>query len=249
MASSNRTDHSLFISDLHLCEQRPDISQAFINFCTHQGRHASRLFILGDLCDSWLGDDDNGPIAELLQQQLLVLAGHGVKVYIMVGNRDFLIGNDFSKACGCELLADPSVVKLYGQSILLMHGDSMCTADKDYMSFRQMIRDPAMQQSLLKKPLSERRAIAKMLREKSRSANATKAEDIMDVTEEEVSKAFKLHKVNILIHGHTHRPAVHQLPSSNDTNNIKRYVLGDWDIKGWYIKAQENKISLHSFDI
>ena len=247
MALPNSADHSLFISDIHLCEQRPDISQAFVEFCNHRATKASHLYILGDLCDAWLGDDDNRPLAELLQQQLLMLYKRGVKVFIMVGNRDFLMGNEFSKACNCELLPDPSVIKLYNQSILLMHGDSMCTADKEYMSFRQVIRDPVMQQTLLNKPLSERRAIANMLREKSRSANATKAEDIMDVTSSEVIKAFKRHGVDVLIHGHTHRPAVHQI-ETNDELELKRYVLGDWDSKGWYIKAQQNQISLHSFE-
>ncbi len=247
MAFSSSTDHSLFISDIHLCEQRPDISQAFVEFCTHQATKASHLYILGDLCDAWLGDDDNSPLAELLQQQLLMLSERGVKVFIMVGNRDFLMGNEFSKACNCELLPDPSVIKLYNRSILLMHGDSMCTADKEYMSFRDIIRDPVMQQTLLNKPLSERRAIATMLREKSRSANATKAEDIMDVTASEVTKAFDQHGVDFLIHGHTHRPAVHYVQST-DEKKLTRYVLGDWDSKGWYIKAQQNQISLHSFE-
>ncbi|MBQ78043.1 MAG: UDP-2,3-diacylglucosamine diphosphatase [Cellvibrionales bacterium] len=247
MASSNSTDHSLFISDIHLCEQRPDISQAFVDFCAHQATQASHLYILGDLCDAWLGDDDNCAIAELLQQQLLMLAEKNVKVSIMVGNRDFLMGHEFSKACNCKLLPDPSVIELYDQSALLMHGDSMCTADKEYMDFREMIRDPKMQQTLLNKPLSERRAIATMLREKSRSANATKAEDIMDVTASEVTRAFEQHGVDILIHGHTHRPAVHQLPST-DEKKLKRYVLGDWDSKGWYLKAQQGQIALHSFE-
>ena len=248
MAISIKTDHSLFISDIHLCEQRPDISQAFVNFCTQRAIHAKHLYILGDLSDSWLGDDDDGPIAQLLQQQLLFLAEHGVKVFIMVGNRDFLMGSGFSNASGCILLPDPSVISLYGQSILLMHGDSMCTADIEYMHFRSMIRDPNMQQTLLEKPLTERRAIAAMLREKSRSANATKADDIMDVTEDEVVKAFEKHKVKILIHGHTHRPAIHQLYSAEKTA-IKRYVLGDWDTKGWCIKIEGQQIELQSFEL
>ncbi|MEE3240797.1 MAG: UDP-2,3-diacylglucosamine diphosphatase [Pseudomonadota bacterium] len=247
MAFPNSADHSLFISDIHLCEQRPDISQAFVEFCAHRATKASNLYILGDLCDAWLGDDDNSPLAELLQQQLLMLYERGVKVFIMVDNRDFLMGNEFSKACNCEILPDPSVIKLYGQSILLMHGDSMCTDDKEYMDFRKIIRDPAMQKKLLSKPLSERRSIATMLREKSRSANAIKAEDIMDVTSSEVSKAFEKHDVDILIHGHTHRPAVHQIKTNNEFE-LKRYVLGDWDSKGWYIKAEKSQISLHSFE-
>ena len=248
------SNHSLFISDLHLCAQRPDISEAFVRFCTQRAINAESLYILGDLSDAWLGDDDDSDIAELLKSEIKKLTHAGVKVFIMVGNRDFLMGQQFAADCQCTLLADPSVIDLYGQSVLLMHGDSLCTEDAEYMAFRAQIRNPDMQQVLLSKSLDERRGIAKMLREKSRSANATKTEDIMDVTPSEVVKALNAHNVDIMIHGHTHRPAIHNLIV--DSADAKRYVLGDWDKQGWCITASKDKskdrsleLSLESFDI
>ena len=244
------SNHSLFISDLHLCAQRPDISEAFVRFCTQRAINAEALYILGDLSDAWLGDDDDSDIAELLKSEIKKLTDAGVKVFIMVGNRDFLMGQQFATDCQCTLLADPSVIDLYGQSVLLMHGDSLCTEDAEYMAFRAQIRNPDMQQVLLSKSLDERRGIAKMLREKSRSANATKTEDIMDVTPSEVVKALNEHNVDIMIHGHTHRPAIHNLIV--DDADAKRYVLGDWDKQGWCITVSKDKsldLSLESFDI
>lgn len=244
------SNHSLFISDLHLCAQRPDISEAFVRFSTQRAINAEALYILGDLSDAWLGDDDDSDIAELLKSEIKKLTDAGVKVFIMVGNRDFLMGQQFATHCQCTLLDDPSVIDLYGQSVLLMHGDSLCTEDAEYMAFRAQIRNPDMQQVLLSKSLNERRGIAKMLREKSRSANATKTEDIMDVTPSEVVKALNEHNVDIMIHGHTHRPAIHSLKV--DSADAKRYVLGDWDKQGWCIIASKDKsleLSLESFDI
>jgi len=249
-------DHSLFISDLHLSVQRPDITAAFVRFCAERAIHASSLYILGDLSDAWLGDDDDSDIADVLRREIKTLSDTGVNVFIMVGNRDFLMGQQFANDSHCKILPDPSVINLYGQSVLLMHGDSLCTSDTEYMAFRAQIRNPDMQQMLLSKSLDERRGIAKMLREKSQSANATKASDIMDVTPSEVVKALREHKVDILIHGHTHRPQVHSLV--RDTENqteAKRYVLGDWDSQGWCITASKEDsslaplLSLESFDL
>lgn len=250
-------DHSLFISDLHLSVQRPDITAAFVRFCAERAIQAHSLYILGDLSDAWLGDDDDSDIADVLRTEITKLGAAGVNVFIMVGNRDFLMGQQFANDCQCKILPDPSVIDLYGQSVLLMHGDSLCTSDSEYMAFRTQIRNPDMQQMLLSKSLDERRGIAKMLREKSQSANATKAADIMDVTPSEVVKALNDHNVDIMIHGHTHRPAVHSLISDNEQQTkAKRYVLGDWDSQGWCITASkdnqstEPSLSLHleSFD-
>ena len=251
-------DHSLFISDLHLSVQRPDITAAFVRFCAERAMHASSLYILGDLSDAWLGDDDDSEIADVLRTEIKKLGDAGVNVFIMVGNRDFLMGQQFASDCQCKILPDPSVIQLYGQSVLLMHGDSLCTSDAEYMGFRAQIRNPDMQQMLLSKSLDERRGIAKMLREKSRSANATKASDIMDVTPSEVVKELRDHNVDIMIHGHTHRPAVHTHITDTDKQvEAKRYVLGDWDSQGWCITASqdnpstETSLSLHleSFDL
>jgi len=240
-------DHSLFISDLHLSVQRPDITAAFVRFCAERAIQANSLYILGDLSDAWLGDDDDSDIADVLRTEITKLSDAGVKVFIMVGNRDFLMGQQFARDCQCEILPDPSVIDLYGQSILLMHGDSLCTSDSEYMAFRAQIRNPDMQQMLLSKSLDERRGIAKMLREKNQSANATKAADIMDVTPSEVVKALRDHNVDIMIHGHTHRPAVHSLTIDDEQQaKAKRYVLGDWDSQGWCITASEDKQSTES---
>lgn len=240
-------DHSLFISDLHLSVQRPDITAAFVRFCAERAIQANSLYILGDLSDAWLGDDDDSDIADVLRTEITKLGDAGVKVFIMVGNRDFLMGQQFARDCQCEILPDPSVIDLYDQSILLMHGDSLCTSDSEYMAFRAQIRNPDMQQMLLSKSLDERRGIAKMLREKSQSANATKAADIMDVTPSEVVKALRDHNVDIMIHGHTHRPAVHSLTIDDEQQTkAKRYVLGDWDSQAWCITASKNEQSTES---
>lgn len=249
------SDHSLFISDLHLSAQRPDITEAFVRFCAQRAINAETLYILGDLSDAWLGDDDDSDVAEVLRTEIIKLTSAGVNVFIMVGNRDFLMGQAFANECGCEILPDPSVINLYGQPVLLMHGDSLCTGDAEYMGFRAQIRNPDMQRMLLSKSLDERRGIAKMLREKSRSANATKAADIMDVTASEVVKALHDHNVDIMIHGHTHRPKIHSLFTDAEQQvEAKRYVLGDWDTQGWCITACKDNLSaklsltLESFD-
>lgn len=250
MSTRSDADHSLFISDLHLNPQRPDITQAFVRFCQTRAVHAKTLYILGDLCDAWLGDDDDSETADMLRQQLKSLVSSGVAVFIMTGNRDFLIGKQFAQDTGCQLLTDPSVIDLYGQQVLLMHGDSLCTSDQEYMAFREQIRNPQMQQLLLSKTLDERRGIAKMLRDQSKSANATKAADIMDVTPAEVEQALAEHQVNILIHGHTHRPHIHTLSANAQATEPakQRYVLGDWDTKGWCIVANKDGLTLESFD-
>lgn len=260
--------YSLLISDLHLSSERPDISAAFTHFCRHHAPSAQSLYILGDLCDAWLGDDDDSTIASDLRQTLSDLTKQGVSVFIMRGNRDFLFGEGFCQTTGAQLLEDPTVVNLYGHDILLMHGDSLCVDDQEYMAFRSQIQDPAMRQLLLDKPLNERKDIAKMLRSQSRSANANKASDIMDVNTGAVEQVILAHKINTIIHGHTHRPKVHQeqlqqkprnhgdtqtnddtrTDNDSQTSGYTRYVLGDWDQQGWCIRVSEVKIDLIPFD-
>ena len=242
------SENSLIISDLHLSAQRPDLCQAFVQFCQQQAREVDSLYILGDLCDAWVGDDDDSEVANLVRETLSALSAAGTRVFLMTGNRDFLMGQQLANECGINLLEDPSVATLGGQKVLLMHGDSMCTQDSEYMAFRAKIRNPATQQMLLSKSLEERRGIAQMLRSQSKSANASKAEDIMDVTSSEVIDVLESHQTHILIHGHTHRPAIHELTLSND-QAAKRYVLGDWDKQGWMIKASDNTLELINFDL
>ena len=230
------------ISDLHLDESRPDITRAFFDFLKGPAAGAEALYILGDFFEVWIGDDDDAPLVAEVAQQLQEYAAAGTKVFLMHGNRDFLLGEAFARRCGAELLADPSLVELAGQPVLLMHGDSLCTLDQEYMAFREQARNPQWQQALLAKPLQERRQIAAQIRAVSKSMNSRKAEDIMDVTPEEVVRVMQEHQVHTLIHGHTHRPARHHLEL--DGEPAERIVLGDWGELGWCIRADADCIEL-----
>lgn len=174
---------------------------------------------------------------------LTAFSAAGPALYLMQGNRDFLLGEHFSERVGARLLADPTKIDLYGSPALLMHGDSLCTGDTEYQAFRRQARDPHWQQQLLAQPLAERRALASKLRSMSKEANSNKAEDIMDVTPSEVERAMAEAAVGVLIHGHTHRPARH----AHDAG--VRWVLGDWDTSGWYLRADSKAIELIDFDI
>ncbi|MCA0901375.1 UDP-2,3-diacylglucosamine diphosphatase [Microbulbifer agarilyticus] len=233
---------SYLISDLHLDESRPDITRAFFDFLKGPAADADSLYILGDFFEVWIGDDDDAPLVEEVAQQLRTYSQSGPTLYLMHGNRDFLLGEDFAQRCGATLLPDPSVVELAGKPVLLMHGDSLCTRDQEYMAFRQQARNPAWQQALLSKSLEERRQIAEQIRAASKSMNSLKAEDIMDVTPEEVVKALEEHNCDTMIHGHTHRPHRHQLTVNGEA--AERLVLGDWGKLGWSIKADENGLDL-----
>ncbi|WP_226704412.1 UDP-2,3-diacylglucosamine diphosphatase [Microbulbifer elongatus] len=228
---------TFLISDLHLDESRPAITRAFFNFLEGPAAGADALYILGDFFEVWIGDDDDAPLAEEVARQLKSYSDKGTALYLMHGNRDFLLGEDYARRCGATLLPDPSLVILADQPVLLMHGDSLCTLDQEYMAFRQQARNPEWQQALLAKPLQERRQIAAQIRSVSKSMNSRKAEDIMDVTADEVEKVMRDHQVHTLIHGHTHRPARHQL--TIDGKPAERIVLGDWGELGWCIKAQD----------
>ncbi|AOS97742.1 UDP-2,3-diacylglucosamine hydrolase [Microbulbifer aggregans] len=230
------------ISDLHLDESRPAITAAFYEFLRTRAAGAEALYILGDFFEVWVGDDDDSPFAREVAEELSRYSGTGAELYLMHGNRDFLLGEDFAHRAGAVLLQDPSLVNLGGRKVLLMHGDSLCTRDTEYMAFRQQARDPQWQAALLAKPLDERRQIAAQIRAVSKSMNSRKAEDIMDVTPEEVEKAMRNHGVHTLIHGHTHRPARHTL--TVDGENAERIVLGDWGKDGWCIRADDKTLEL-----
>ncbi|WP_423896040.1 UDP-2,3-diacylglucosamine diphosphatase [Candidatus Pelagadaptatus aseana] len=226
---------TLFISDLHLTPERPDITRAFQQFMTGKALEADTLYILGDFFEVWIGDDDDAPYVLNIIKWLREYSDSGHQLFFMCGNRDFLIGDNFAKAAGATLLSDPTVIDLYGIPTVLMHGDSLCTQDLEYMAFRQMSRAPAWQTELLAKPLAERRAIAQHLRQQSKSMSSMKAEDIMDVTPEEVVNTMNQLGATRMIHGHTHRPNVHPL-QLGDTQG-ERMVLGDWGEKLWWIEA------------
>lgn len=234
--------YTLFISDLHLDAARPAITQALAEFLD-QNKHCERLFILGDLFEAWIGDDDDSALALEIAGILSAFSASGPALYLMQGNRDFLLGEDFCRAVGAALLQDPTVIDLYGEPTLLMHGDTLCTDDIDYQAFRKTARDPKWQADLLAHSLDERRALAKQLRAISKESSSNKAEDIMDVTTQEVQRMMKEQGVAQLIHGHTHRPARH------DSSAGTRWVLGDWEQKGWFIRADNAEIKLENFII
>ncbi|WP_372862259.1 UDP-2,3-diacylglucosamine diphosphatase [Spongiibacter sp.] len=238
---------SLFISDLHLDEQRPAISRAFFHFIEHQAKAADALYILGDFFESWIGDDDSSELIEQVKTALSALRPSGCQLYLMHGNRDFLIGEQFCQDVSATLLSDPTVIQLAGENTLLMHGDSLCTGDQEYLAFRQMARSAQWQQQILSKSLAERRALAKQMRMASSEANSNKAEDIMDVTPEEVLKVMTEHRCQRLIHGHTHRPARHAITVNGQ--NAERIVLGDWHQQGWQLECDGQHLSLDAFDI
>lgn len=227
---------TLFISDLHLEESRPDITDAFFTFLKNRAMGVERLYILGDFFEAWIGDDEKTPLQEQVAGALKALANSGTDIFLMHGNRDFLIGEDFCHRAGATLLDDPTVVDLYGTPTLLMHGDSLCTADVEYQKFRANMRNPQMQKMMLARPLEDRQKMARQLRDMSMAKNQGKAEAIMDVTPEEVVREMETHGVQRLIHGHTHRPAIHDLEANG--KGARRVVLGDWDENVWWLTVE-----------
>ena len=235
---------TLFISDLHLDQNRPEISAHFAAFLNDTAAKGEALYILGDLFEAWIGDDDDNPAAQLVVDGLQGLAERGVPTYFMAGNRDFLIGDEFLSLAHCTRLTEPVVIDLYGRRVLLLHGDSLCLDDHEYMAFRAMVRDPAWQNDFLAKPLTERRAMAQAARLVSQTNTAEKPADIMDVNAGAVEAAMVEHGVSLLLHGHTHRPNVHQLtlPSGPAT----RIVLGDWYTQGSVLRWDETGFELEA---
>ncbi|RKZ83340.1 MAG: UDP-2,3-diacylglucosamine diphosphatase [Candidatus Parabeggiatoa sp. nov. 1] len=217
---------TLFIADLHLDPKRPNTLTFCLDFLAGRARQATVLYILGDLFEVWLGDDDDEPVYQPVLTALHHLTASGVFVFVMHGNRDFLLGEGFVAATGCQLIDDPHLIDLYGTPTLLMHGDSLCTLDVDYQAFRQQVRDPLWQAQFLAKPLAQRRIFAQQARTHSQAKTQMTAEAIMDVAPEAVISALETHNVYQLIHGHTHRPAMHQLTVNGQT--AYRRVVGDW---------------------
>ncbi len=238
---------TLFISDLHLHESRPQITRAFFQFLQSQTTQATALYILGDFFDAWIGDDDDAELPHQVANELQKLKQRGVDIYFMHGNRDFLLGENYASKAGMTLIPESVVINLYGTKTLLVHGDTLCTDDKDYQAFRTMVRSPQWQQQVLAQPLSARRALAAQLRDKSQSMNSLKAADIMDVTPTEVVAQMEQAQVQLMIHGHTHRPARHKLVANNKP--AERIVLGDWHEHAWCIRASANQLELTSWPI
>src|SRR3990167_2229992 len=219
-----------FIADLHLTEEQKNITQLFLTFLKTCGRDVDALYILGDLFEVWIGDDDSSAFHAQIKAALRQATENGLSIYLMHGNRDFLIGKKFMRDTGCRLLTDPCVINLYGVSILLMHGDTLCTQDMDYLKFRKKARNCLLQRLFLWKSLKKRRAIAAKMREVSRQHTSTTPDYIMDVTQNEVVRVMKKYQVQYLIHGHTHRPAMHEF--TIDNQDVTRIVLGPWHEHG-----------------
>ncbi len=238
---------TLFISDLHLHETRPQITRAFFHFLHTQALGAEQLYILGDFFDAWIGDDDDNALNAEIATELKKLSSAGTQIFLMHGNRDFLLGEKFAAQAGAQLIAEGTVIDLYGCPTLLLHGDNLCTDDKDYIAFRQQVRSPQWQQQILAQPLAARRALAAQLREKSQAMNSLKAEDIMDVSQADVIRVMQNAEVTRLIHGHTHRPARHTLEVN--LKSAERIVLGDWHDLGWVIVADRDKTELISWSL
>ena len=221
---------TLFISDLHLDPERPAITDLFLDFLGTRAVGSEALYILGDLFEAWIGDDDSGTMNDAVCHGLKVCTEAGTPVFVMHGNRDFLLGTAFAERCGCTLLNDAARIELYSTPTLLMHGDLLCTDDTEYMSFRDMVRDPGWQAALLSKPLDERRHMAQEMRASSHEQTSGKAESIMDVNAGAVGRVMTEYHVQRLIHGHTHRPAIHDLEIAGQP--AQRIVLGDWYEQG-----------------
>ena len=222
---------TLFISDLHLAPDTPAANVALLGFLKDTAPSADALYVLGDLFEYWIGDEGlSHPFAGEIARAFRALTDGGVPVYFMHGNRDFLIGSRFAEASGMQILADPTLVNLYGCSTLLMHGDALCSDDLEYQNFRAMVRNPAWQQSFLAKPLEERIRMAQEMRGKSEQAKQAKDMAIMDVTQATVEQALRTHGYPRLIHGHTHRPARHE--HRVDGRLCERWVLSDWYQQG-----------------
>lgn len=228
----------LLISDLHLEEERPDITRAFLHFLRARAPQAEALYILGDFFEAWIGDDGMSPFQHSIARALRELSDSGTQIFLMHGNRDFLIGHAFCQEAGCSLLKDPTRVRLGGESVLLMHGDSLCTLDVGYMKLRRWLRNPLTLFILRSLPLSTRHKLARKLRSESRDQTRMKASEIVDVTPEEVIRVMTEHGVQTMIHGHTHRPAVHDLQVNGQPG--RRIVLGDWDRQGWVLQVDKN---------
>ena len=229
---------TLFISDLHLEAGQPRIGEQFLSFLEGEARDAEALYILGDLFEVWLGDDDPNPYYGQMKTALRKLVDAGVPVSFMHGNRDFSIGETFASETGVSILADPVVVNLYGQDVLLCHGDALCTDDVHYQQVRAMTRNPEWLAMMLAKTIEERIAYALQARQESIARGESMSDEIMDVNQDAVVALLTDHGVDTMLHGHTHRPAVHEVDLGD--HKATRIVLGDWYDQGSVVRWDEN---------
>lgn len=234
----------LFISDLHLSPARPELTQMACEFLEAQQSQVDEIYILGDIFNTWLGDDlvpaEFNPFVTTLQK----LSGSGIRLFLMVGNRDFMLGKDFAGKVGATLLGDSYPIQFGAHAALLLHGDTLCLDDLSYQRYRKVVRNRFLQWCFLKLPARFRQNISDKIIAKSKQKKQRKTAMIMDVNESEVSRVIETHQIDILIHGHTHRPAIHELAISKD-KPCYRVVLGDWDNHISYLIADDQQLSLH----
>lgn len=236
---------TLFISDLHLSDERENITELFLNFLEQRASKADALYILGDLFEVWPGDDIIQPDYIQSIKKIKQLTENGLPIYVMQGNRDFLMAEKFAEVSGVTMIDDPTIINLYNTPILLMHGDTLCTDDIEYQKFRTMVRDPKWKADFFSKPDHERLAMTTKYRKISKTETALKSMDIMDVNQQAVETIMGEKNICQLIHGHTHRPAIHHF--SVDNKDMKRIVLGDWYKQGSVLVYDENGCQLESF--
>jgi UDP-2,3-diacylglucosamine hydrolase len=236
-----------FISDIHLSEKHPELTQAFFTFLEESKEACTHLFILGDLFETWIGDDDDLPLYGEIKEALLSFTTNGPKTFFMHGNRDFLIGETFANETGITILPDPYVLDINNQKVVLSHGDSLCTDDTDYMNFRNEVHTEKWQSGFLQKDINERKQIAASLRDDSEEATSKKSDTVTDVNAQAVENFINKHQPDLFIHGHTHRPGVHNIELNNLSS--KRIVLGDWGAKGWYLALDSKDADLKEFNI
>lgn len=243
---ADQDERTLLISDLHLSAERPEVTAAFIKFLREQAKNCNSLYILGDLFDAWIGDDDPAPLARQIIKELHSFTESGKTLYFLHGNRDFVVGKRFVRETGCELLPDHHVVDLYGKKVLLEHGDALCTADIDYQRARRIIRNPLLLTLMKNLPLGIRQQIGIRGRKKSQAATSKKLLYIMDVSQQAVTDTLVRYNTTIMIHGHTHRPGKHIFELNG--KQAERIVLGAWHEKAWLVEASPAGIELKSFE-
>jgi len=236
---------TLFISDLHLCDERPEINSLFLNFLNKQTSGIRALYILGDLFEVWIGDDAISQSNKKIVAGLKRVTQSGLPVFVMHGNRDFLLADEFCQQSGGQLISDPITIDLYGTSTLLMHGDTLCTDDIEYQKFRRVVRDTQWQSQMLAKTPAERQQIANKYRNESKLLTQQKEADIIDANQQAIESIMLENKVLHLIHGHTHRPGTHTFKLNNI--DAQRTVLGDWYEQGSVLSVDENGYDLRSF--
>lgn len=237
----------LLISDLHLEPGRPDITAALLAFLERNAANCAALYILGDLFEVWIGDDDVTELSTTVANALNHFHDAGADIFILHGNRDFLLGASYAASCGATLINDSTAIDTPIGPVLVLHGDDLCTDDVEYINFRNTVRQASWQQDFLSKTLAERRTFADQARQQSQRATSTKENSIMDVNAASVEQRLHETEQKLMIHGHTHRPQVHELELGEE--KAQRVVLGDWDSHGWFAEIDGEGLRLEKFPL